>query len=137
MNGDDYRRLTKNYTFLKQELGQHELDAIYDKLVEKGIFQLEKKEEILAHNLFNSQKVDKFIAYLKGRGSKAYGQFRDALLSFSDERFEGIVVVLDNTELDTKRGTCNCSKDNEIICINLYKHVIVISYSYIHCIFDT
>ena len=105
MDPDDFRKLMKNIILLKERLGKqcHDLDRIIDILIENEIFPFNKKEEILVGKT-DSEKMDIFLKCLRASGSKAYGQFRAALINFSDSRYEDVVSALDNTDLNTKRG---------------------------------
>ena len=105
MDDEDCRKLMKNLTTLKGRLGKqsHDFDLIIDILIEKGVFLFNKKDEIYAVKT-ESQKMDIFLKSLMASGPKAYGQFRDALLSFKDLRYEDVVCALDRTELTFVRG---------------------------------
>ena len=105
MDEVDFRKLTKNLTLLKERLGKQadDFDRIIDILIENGIFLFNKKEEIVARNT-DSEKMDLFLKCLKASGPKAYGQFRDSLMSFSDSRYEDVVSTLEGTEVAVRRG---------------------------------
>ena len=105
MDDQDCRKLMKNLTTLKERLGKqsHDFDSIIDILIEKGVFIFNKKDEIYAGKT-ESQKMDIFLKSLMASGPRAYGQFRDALLSFKDSRYEDVVSALDRTELTFVRG---------------------------------
>ena len=106
MDDRDKRKLMKNIIVLKERLGKQSQDLghIFDFLIGEEIFQFNKKEDILAPLLSDSEKMDKFLKYLTTSGPKAFDVFTDALKSFSDSRYEDVISALDNTELNTMRG---------------------------------
>lgn len=112
MEEKHWKKIRKNLIMLKEKLPS-ELDRIIDYLIQKGIFEWKKKDEIMKHKS-NSEKMDKFLGILKTSGPTAYHAFRDALSALG-EPYREVVKALEK-ETDKQKynwhGTFSNTEQN-------------------------